>query len=212
MFNLKNLRKEYKSAELSKVSIHPDPFRQFHLWLNDAMASGNPTPNAMVLSTVSDEGRPASRIVLLKQACGDGFDFYTNYQSRKGKDLKKNNSASLVFYWPELERQIRIEGVVEKIASAESDEYFMSRPFASQIGAWASPQSNVVPNRKTLMDWYEEFENIFKTTPMTRPAHWGGYRLMPDMFEFWQGRESRLNDRIGYLKINDKWEIHRLAP
>jgi pyridoxamine 5'-phosphate oxidase len=212
MLNLKNFRKEYKSDELSKTSVHSDPLKQFDTWFAEAISSGNPTPDAMVLSTVSHNGRPTSRVVLLKQVCEGGFDFYTNYLSKKGKHLKDNSFASLVFYWPELERQVRVEGKIYKLEASESDEYFMSRPFQSQIGAWASPQSTIIPNRKTLLDWYEEFENIFKTTAMTRPAHWGGYRLAPDLIEFWQGRENRLNDRIEYIKKDDTWEIHRLAP
>jgi pyridoxamine 5'-phosphate oxidase len=210
--NLKNFRKEYKSDELSKTSVHPNPIKQFDTWFADAILSGNPTPNAMVLSTVSPEYRPTSRVVLLKQTHQEGFDFYTNYLSKKGKQLKDNFFAALVFYWPELERQVRIEGKVFKLSAPESDEYFMSRPFSSQIGAWASPQSTIIPNRKTLLDWYEEFEHIFKTTVMSRPAHWGGYRLIPDLIEFWQGRENRLNDRVEYVRENDKWEIRRLAP
>lgn len=213
MLNLKTFRKEYKLNELSKTSVHSDPLKQFDTWLTDAISSGNPTPNAMVISTVSSSAKPSSRVVLLKQASTDGFDFYTNYLSKKGKQLKDNFFASLVFYWPELERQVRVEGKVFRLEASESDEYFMSRPFQSQVGAWASPQSTIIPNRKTLLDWYKEFENIFKTTAMTRPAHWGGYRLVPDSIEFWQGRENRMNDRIEYIKKdNHHWEIQRLAP
>ncbi len=212
MLNLKNIRREYKLMELSKNTIDPNPFKQFGVWLKEAMDSGNPEPTAMALTTVSANGRPSSRIVLLKHSSELGFEFFTNYQSKKGKHLKDKPFASLLFFWPELERQVRIEGQIEKLDPGESDEYFRTRPVESQIGAWASPQSTIIQNRKTLLDWYGEFENIFKTTPMNRPAHWGGYRLIPDMFEFWQGRENRLHDRIEYVDGKDGWEIHRLAP
>ena len=212
MLNLKNIRREYKMKELSKFNINPDPFKQFDLWLKEAMDSSNPDPTTMVLSTVSENGRPSSRIVLLKHASEFGFDFFTNYQSKKGRHLKDKPFASLLFFWPELERQIRIEGQIEKLDPNESDEYFKTRPIESQVGAWASPQSTVIPNRKTLLDWYKEFENIFKTTAMTRPTHWGGYRLVPDLFEFWQGRENRLHDRIEYRDEKGGWGIYRLAP
>lgn len=212
MINLRKLRKEYKSAELSESSINHNPVRQFEIWLKEAIASGNPDPNAMVLSTVSDDSRPSSRVVLLKDVSDEGFDFFTNYNSKKGKHLKSNSFASLVFYWPELERQVRVEGTVALLNTSLSDEYFMTRPFDSQVGAWASPQSTIIPNRRTLLDWADEFKNIFRTTPMTRPSHWGGYRLVPDLIEFWQGRENRLNDRIEFVRQNTSWEIRRLAP
>jgi len=212
LLNLKNIRREYNLRELSKNNIDPDPFKQFGVWLKEAMDSSNPEPTAMTLSTVSANGRPSSRIVLLKHASEYGFNFFTNYQSKKGKHLKDKPFASLHFFWPELERQVRIEGQIEKLDPKESDEYFSLRPVESQIGAWASPQSTIVPNRKTLLDWYEEFESIFKTTAMTRPTHWGGYRLNPDLFEFWQGRENRLHDRIEYRNEKNGWVIYRLAP
>lgn len=212
MLNLRNIRREYKLQELSKNNIEQDPVKQFSLWLKDALESGIPEPTAMVLTTISANCKPSSRIVLLKHASEKGFEFFTNYNSKKGKQLGTKPYASLLFFWPELERQIRIEGNIEKLDSKESDQYFISRPKESQIGAWASPQSSVVPNRKTLQDWYEEFEDIFKNTEIVRPSHWGGYRLIPDLFEFWQGREKRMHDRIEYLKSKEGWEIHRLAP
>jgi pyridoxamine 5'-phosphate oxidase len=212
MLNLNHIRREYKLMELSKNNVDPNPFKQFAVWLKEAMDSDNPEPSAMMLSTVGDNGKPSSRIVLLKNASEKGFEFFTNYQSKKGKHLKNRPFASLLFFWPELERQVRIEGQIEKLDSEESDEYFNTRPVESQIGAWASPQSTAIPNRKTLLDWYEEFEGIFKTTPMTRPDHWGGYRLIPDLFEFWQGREKRLHDRIEYRDEKNDWAIYRLAP
>jgi pyridoxamine 5'-phosphate oxidase len=212
MLSLKNIRREYKLMELNKNNINQDPFRQFGIWLKDAMGSGNPEPTAMSLTTMSSDNRPSTRIVLLKNATDIGFEFFTNYQSKKGKQIKDNPFASILFFWPELERQVRIEGKIEKLDPQDCDEYFKIRPEESQIGAWASPQSLIIPNRKTLLDWYQEFENIFKTTAMTRPAHWGGYRLIPDLFEFWQGREKRLHDRIEYVICKDGWDIHRLAP
>ena len=212
MLNLKNIRKEYKLMELSKNNVDPNPFKQFAVWLKEAMDSGNPEPSAMVLSTVADNGKPSSRIVLLKHSSEQGFEFFTNYHSKKGRHLKDRPFASLLFFWPELERQVRIEGTIEKLDPSESDEYFISRPVESQIGAWASPQSTSIPNRKTLVDWYKEFEEIFKTTAMARPDHWGGYRLIPDLFEFWQGREKRLHDRIEYRDSKNGWLISRLAP
>ncbi|HEY4786342.1 MAG TPA: pyridoxamine 5'-phosphate oxidase [Bacteroidales bacterium] len=210
--NLKNIRREYKLMELNKNTIDSDPFKQFAIWLKDAMDSSNPEPTAMVLTTISVDGRPSSRIVLLKHSSEAGFEFFTNYQSKKGRHLKDKPFGSLLFFWPEMERQVRIEGRIEKLDEEVSDEYFSSRPVESQIGAWASPQSTVIPNRRTLLDWYEEFENIFKTTPMTRPSHWGGYRLIPDLFEFWQGREKRLHDRIEFRRGKNAWTINRLAP
>jgi len=150
--------------------------------------------------------------VLLKHISDEGFDFFTNYNSKKGKHLLNNKFASLLFHWPALERQVRIEGRVEKISSNVSDEYFISRPFESQIGAWASPQSNVIPARGTLMDWYKEFESIFNNKEINRPPHWGGYRLIPDLVEFWQSRPNRLHDRIEYVLNSGDWTIRRLAP
>ena len=212
MLNLKDIRREYKLKELSKNSIDPNPVNQFSLWLKEAIESGNHEPTAMVLTTVSKDCRPSSRIVLLKHASENGFEFFTNYLSKKGKHLKDKPYASVLFFWPELERQVRIEGAIEKMDPKESDEYFLTRPKESQIGAWASPQSTVVSDRRTLIDWYEEFENIFKTTPMSRPSHWGGFRLIPELFEFWQGREKRMHDRIEYVVRKEGWVVRRLAP
>ena len=212
MHNLKDIRKDYGLMELDENSIPRDPFQLFSIWMGDTLKAGVPDPTAMVLSTVSSEGRPSSRVVLLKQGSDKGFDFYTNYLSRKSKELNKNANGSLLFFWKEMERQVRIEGKVEKLSPAESDEYFLSRPPESQISAWASPQSSIVPNRKTLKDWYEEFEDIFQKSPDKRPPHWGGFRLVPDLFEFWQGREKRMHDRIEFKKDAKGWDIHRLAP
>ncbi len=198
--------------ELDEKTIDRNPFNQFSAWIEDALKADIPEPTAMVLSTVSSQGRPSSRVVLLKNSSEKGFEFFTNYQSRKSIELKDNSYASLLFLWKELERQVRIEGKVERLTSAESDEYFITRPYESQISAWASPQSRVIPNRKTLKDWYEEFEEIFKNKPPSRPPYWGGFRLEPELFEFWQGRENRLHDRIEYKKEDIGWIMQRLAP
>ena len=209
---LKNIRRDYKHSELSEFTVQSDPFLQFRDWLDEAIKAKLPDPTAMTLSTVSPEGKPCSRIVLLKHASGYGFDFFSNYNSKKGKHLASNPFAALLFYWPQFERQVRIEGKVTRLSAKESDEYFFMRPVESRISTWASPQSTIVANRKTLKDWYEEFEDIFKTNALTRPQHWGGYRLEPDLFEFWQGRENRMHDRIEFVKEGEKWVSHRLAP
>ena len=212
MHDLKNVRKNYGLMELNETSIDRDPFKQFYSWMGDVLKTGIPDPTAMILCTVSPVGKPSSRMVLLKRSSEEGFDFFSNYESRKAKDLDKNDNASLLFFWKELERQVRIEGKVFKITASESDEYFFSRPIESQISAWASPQSSIIPNRKTLKDWYEEFEEIFQKSSCKRPPHWGGYRLVPNLIEFWQGRENRLHDRIEFQKTLQGWIMHRLAP
>lgn len=205
--------KDYPFKDLDENDFNPDPIVQFRYWLDAAIKSNSmPEANAMTLSTVSPDNRPSSRIVLLKHISEYGFDFFTNYNSKKGKHLLHNKYASLLFYWPALERQVRIEGRVEKISSAESDDYFISRPYESQISAWASPQSNIIPTKNTLKDWYKEFENIFNNKDINRPPHWGGYRLIPDLIEFWQSRPNRLHDRIEYVLNGDEWNIRRLAP
>jgi pyridoxamine 5'-phosphate oxidase len=212
MQDIQNIRKEYILFELDEAGIYTDPFKQFGDWFKDALNSVNPYPNAMILSTISAEMRSSSRVVLLKQYSEKGFDFFTNYISKKGKHLEKHRFASLLFFWPELQRQVRIEGKVERLSGKESDEYFLKRTLESRISAWASPQSTVIPNRQALIDWCEEFNSIFKDTSPKRPSNWGGYRLMPDLFEFWQGRLHRLHDRIEYNKEKDGWKFHRLAP
>lgn len=212
MQNIKDIRSVYRLKELDEKNIHDDPFIQFSEWLEAAINASVPEPTAMALSTVSKEGRPSSRIVLLKGLSGEGLDFFTNYESRKGQHISENENVSLLFFWKELERQVRIEGKVKKLEALESDAYFVSRPQDSQIGAWASPQSRIIPNRKTLMDWYREFESIFNNDTLKRPPHWGGFRVVPDLFEFWQGRESRLHDRIEYIQKDGLWNHHRLAP
>lgn len=212
MENLGSLRREYISHELDEKHIVADPFDQFFNWLSEAINSKEADATAMVLSTVNEQHRPSSRIVLLKHFDNRGFDFFTNYNGKKSKHLENNPYASLLFYWSTLNRQVRIEGKIEKISTVESDTYFASRPEQSKIAAWASPQSSVIPNRKTLKDWYEEMEDIMSTKEIKRPPHWGGFRLVPDLFEFWQGRESRLHDRIEFVHDNQAWKIRRLAP
>lgn len=212
MHNIKDIRREYQLMELDEKSISQDPVFQFVKWIEEAVASDLLNPTAMVLSTVSSEGKPSSRVVLLKDVSAKGLDFFTNYESRKGHELSENGHVSLLFFWHELERQVRIEGDTMRLDTAESDQYFAVRPYESQIGAWASPQSSIIPNRKTLVDWYKEFEEIFKNKQSKRPPHWGGFRVVPNKFEFWQGRENRLHDRIEYIQEGNSWIHHRLAP
>ncbi|GAB3282070.1 pyridoxamine 5'-phosphate oxidase [Larkinella harenae] len=209
---LAELRKEYTLNGLDPSDVSIDPFAQFQRWFNEALMAGVPEPNAMHLTTVGTDGRPSGRIVLVKGADENGFTFFTNYQSRKGTALAAHPVASLTFFYPELERQIRIEGTIEKVAADESDAYFQSRPRGSQIGAWVSHQSEVVESRSVLEQRQKELEQRFENQLVPRPPHWGGYRLIPDRIEFWQGRPSRLHDRILYRKENEAWVIERLSP
>jgi len=214
--SITDLRKEYKLASLTKADVSPDPFTQFGKWFKEALAAELPEPNAMTLATVAPTGhgfaRPSARIVLIKDYDTRGFVFFTNYESRKGQELATNPLASLLFHWVELERQVRIEGRVEKVAAEESDAYFVTRPVLSRVGAWASPQSRVIDNRQWLDDRFSEMAEKYKDE-IPRPSHWGGYRLLPDVIEFWQGRRSRLHDRILYRrKADGAWKIERLAP
>jgi pyridoxamine 5'-phosphate oxidase len=202
-------RRNYTLHELTEQKISPNPYEQFGWWFEDASGGDILEPNAMVLSTASKKGRPASRIVLLKAFDENGFVFYTNYHSRKGKELTENNQASLLFYWDKLERQVRIEGTIEKIEAPLSDEYFASRPFESRLSAIVSEQSEEIPSRQFLED---KLEAVRRTGSIHRPEHWGGYILKADYFEFWQGRASRLHDRIVYALENNVWKIKRLAP
>ena len=198
---------------LSENQVEENPFRQFDHWWDEAVKAEIDEVNAMTLSTVSSDGKPTARIVLLKGYDDYGFVFFTNYESKKGKDLLFNPNASLLFFWKELERQVRIEGTCEKVSEAESDQYFYSRPEGSRIGAWASPQSQEISSRDVLDSNLAELEKRFRDTPVTRPPHWGGYRIKPQTMEFWQGRPSRLHDRIAYSQDSSgDWIFARLAP
>ena len=209
---LADLRTEYKRAALDERDVERNPHAQFALWFDEAVAAQVPEPNAMTLATVDPDGRPAARIVLLKDADAGGFTFYTNYDSRKGRELAARPFAALLFFWPELERQIRIEGAITRVDPATADAYFGSRPRLSRLGAWASPQSQVLPDRAALEARFAEAAERFPDEDVARPPHWGGFRLAPNAFEFWQGRRSRLHDRIAYRRADGEWRIARLAP
>ncbi|TNE51647.1 MAG: pyridoxamine 5'-phosphate oxidase [Bacteroidetes bacterium] len=207
------LRRNYTQEALSRKDVLADPFEQFGHWFQEALNSALPEPNAMTLATATPEGVPSARIVLLKGYDHRGFVFYTNYESRKGLELDANPVAALLFSWLELERQIRIEGPIERVSQEESEGYFQSRPKGSQIGAWASPQSRIIEGRGELEDRVRELTTNFKHEEvLPLPPFWGGYRLRPEQIEFWQGRESRLHDRIRYVRTDGGWQIDRLAP
>ena len=203
----------YSGEGLDQNTADADPLKQFQRWFDDARAAGLPLPEAMTLATATSDGRPSARLVLLKEADKRGFVFYTNYGSQKAREMDANPQAVLVFYWPQLERQVRIEGPVSRVTAAESDEYFRSRPRESQIGALASPQSEVISGRDVLQQRFEELEEFYRDRDIERPAHWGGYRLQPERIEFWKGRPGRLHDRLLYAAQADgSWTIKRLAP
>jgi pyridoxamine 5'-phosphate oxidase len=212
--NIADLRREYHRAELTEADVDPDALRQFDRWLGDALRAELPEPTAMTLATVGADGHPSARIVLLKGSGAGGFVFFTNYDSRKGSDLAAHPTAALLFHWVELERQVRIEGQVARVSAAESDAYFASRPERSRVGAWASPQSRTIPDRAWLEREFDVTAGRLDSAEASaeRPAYWGGYRLTPSMLEFWQGRRSRLHDRIVYRREGDAWRIERLAP
>lgn len=213
MDHIASIRKDYKLQSLDEKNTDPDPFKQFEKWWQDVLQSNIDEVNAMTLATADKNGKPSARIVLLKAVTAEGFSFFTNYKSHKAIELKENPQACLVFFWKELERQVRVEGLVEKISVEESDAYFNSRPEASKIGAWASPQSSIIPSREILEENVVSIEKKFAGAAIERPAHWGGYILKPSLLEFWQGRPSRLHDRLQYTRAEDEnWKIERLAP
>jgi pyridoxamine 5'-phosphate oxidase len=210
--NLQNLRQEYRSAELLESDVDANPIVQFEKWFKEALSAQLYEPNVMTLATSDRFGKPSARIVLLKGFDQNGFTFYTNYNSHKGRELKENPQATLVFFWAELERQIRINGVVSKVDAQVSDDYFHSRPKGSQIGAIASPQSQAIEDREMLVQKVEELNTKYSETEVPRPEHWGGYLVEPLQMEFWQGRPNRLHDRIIYEMLDGSWKTNRLAP
>jgi len=210
--HIRKLREDYSLSTLDKNDVHADPIQQFKFWLDESLKAMLPEPNAMTLSTVDSERKPHSRIILLKGIEKNGFIFYTNYKSDKGRDIESNPNVSICFLWKELERQVRIEGIAKKISSEASEEYFVSRPVKSQIGAVASEQSSVIENRAILEEKFEALTKLYSTGHVPMPDHWGGYVVEPTSIEFWQGRRSRLHDRIKYEKEKKNWIIKRLAP
>lgn len=209
--SLYDLRRDYLNGRFDESTAANDPFKQFELWFEQASDSGLIEPNAMTIATSTPNGKPSIRVVLIKKVDKNGFVFFTNYESRKGIEILSNPQASLLFYWDKLERQVRIEGVIEKVTTEESEEYFKTRPYESRLGAWASKQSSLLNSRFSLM---RSVVKLMAKYPIEvpLPPFWGGYRLIPDYFEFWQGRKSRLHDRITYSKENGSWTKHRLYP
>lgn len=210
--NISRIRKEYILKDLSLVTVNYSPVAQFRNWLDEAITAGVNEPTAMTLATAGLNSHPSARIVLLKDFSEKGLSFYTNYQSKKGWQLSQNPNAALLFFWPEIERQVRFEGQVEKLPDSESDLYFSTRPTESKIGAWASNQSGELPSRENLKNEVDKFTRRFKNQNIPRPYFWGGYRFVPGLIEFWQGRPGRLHDRIQYEMQRTKWIISRLSP
>ena len=208
-----DLRQDYTLEDLSETEVNSNPFLQFKEWFSQALSAKILEPNAMTLATTTTDGKPSARMVLLKDFDERGFVFFTNYNSQKGQELAENPQAALVFWWAELERQVRICGRVEKVSDTESDKYFYSRPSNSRLGAWASNQSEVIESREVLEQQLEEFKQKYQNQDVPRPSHWGGIRVIPTEIEFWQGRSSRLHDRLLYRRIEDNsWKIERLSP
>jgi pyridoxamine 5'-phosphate oxidase len=210
--NIAAIRKDYTLKSFSESDLLKNPFEQFRVWFTEAIHAEVNEPNAMTLATVKPDGSPSARIVLLKGLEEDCFVFFTNYSSNKGQQIGVNNKVALVFFWPELERQVRIEGIAEKLEEYKSDDYFKSRPMSSQIGAHASPQSQEIENRQYLEDLVVKMEELFSDQPIVRPNFWGGFKVIAHSFEFWQGRSSRLHDRFIFRKSNNEWLRKRLAP
>lgn len=211
-YDLSQIRREYAQRVLKKKEVYNNPIRQLELWLDEAVHAEAMESTAMSISTADTEGMVTSRTVLLKELEKEGLVFYTNYNSLKGKQLRENPRTAALFYWPELERQVRVEGITEKLPPKDSDRYFESRPEMSKIGAWASDQSAEIPSRDYLEQRKKDLEKQFRNKKIERPPHWGGYLIRPTRFEFWQGRENRLHDRIEYSLENENWVIRRLAP
>ncbi|MCU0552817.1 MAG: pyridoxamine 5'-phosphate oxidase [Leptolyngbya sp. Prado105] len=212
MSSIADLRKDYTKETLNESDVDPNPVQQFQRWFDQAVKAELPEPNAMTLATASKDGIPAARIVLLKAVDDRGFTFFTNYNSNKGKELEANPQAALVFLWTELERQVRIVGRVEKVTAEESDGYFFSRPHNSRLGAWASEQSEIIPNRDVLEQRLATLKVEYENQEVPRPPHWGGFRVIPHEIEFWQGRSSRLHDRLLYCRQGENWTIERMSP
>ena len=210
---ISGIRREHALRGLSEAAADPDPFKQFDAWFDEVFKANLPDPNAMTLATVGADGQPAARVVLLKGFNRDGFVFYTNYESRKGRELVENPRVAACFWWSKLDRQVRIEGTVERLSEEESDAYFETRPRESQLAAWASKQSTALKNRKELEQRFADVTSRYKNKPVSRPPHWGGFRIRPTVIEFWQGRRQRLHDRLCYRRAGDgKWVRERLAP
>jgi len=209
---LRDIRTNYQKFELTEQTVNKDPIQQLTSWLNDAIHGQSPDPTAMILSTVDNEGNPDSRVVLLKELTPEGLVFFTNYDSKKGHQINNNQNISIVFFWSKPERQVRVKGKAERISAEDSETYFQSRPLESQLGAWASPQSEIIENRQFLDDNYARFKHHFESHKITKPPFWGGFLVRPEYFEFWQGGSKRLHDRIEFQKSGETWTIHRLAP
>ena len=212
MPDLQGLRKEYRKSGLREADLAPDPIEQFRRWFDEALAANLHEPNAMTVATVGRGGRPSARVVLLKGFDERGFVFYTNYEGRKGREIEESPYCALLFYWGELERQVRIEGRASRVPDEESDAYYGSRPLGSRLGAWASAQSREVEGREALEERLRSLEAEHEGRPVSRPPFWGGYRVEPEAVEFWQGRENRLHDRLVYRRAGDGWEVVRLQP